>query len=188
MPPLMGFWGPKWLLCPQKPVPINPHNRPSLHSPHNLGGSRQWVATPMLRLTGGVWGGCGHPRGNACPPPPLLLPQTPGMPVPQYPYGDGHLGTTPQGPQPRPQEDAWAPPATYGAQPRNAWTTAHGTPFGTDPHPAWGGGSGAASYPPPRDSKVRGMLCVGSRLWSDPSDPGVFPKTCPCLQAQLVSA
>lgn len=145
------------------------------------------MATPMLRLTGGVWGGCGHPRGNACPPP-LLLPQTPGMPVPQYPYGDGHLGTTPQGPQPRPQEDAWAPPATYGAQPRNAWTTAHGTPFGTDPHPAWGGGSGAASYPPPRDSKVRGMLCAGSWLWSDLSDPGVFPKTCPCLQAQLVSA
>ncbi|XP_035169626.1 BAG family molecular chaperone regulator 4 [Oxyura jamaicensis] len=81
-------------------------------------------------------------------------PQTPGMPVPQYPYGDDHLGATPQGPQPRPQEDAWAPSAVYGMQPRYAWpaASAHGSPFVTDPHPAWSG-SGAASYPPARDSK-----------------------------------
>lgn len=179
MPPLMGFWGPKWLLCPQKLVPINTHNRPSLHSPHNLGLGSGWQS--QCCGSPEVYGGAAGAHGVTPVPP--FLPQTPGMPVPQYPYGDGHLGATPQGPQPRPQEDAWAPPAAYGAQPRNAWS-----PFGTDPHPAWDGGSGAASYPPARDSKVWGMLCAGSWLRSDPSDPSVFPQTCPCLQAQLVSA
>uniref|UniRef100_A0A8C3C7W2 BAG cochaperone 4 n=1 Tax=Cairina moschata TaxID=8855 RepID=A0A8C3C7W2_CAIMO len=103
-------------------------------------------------------------RRQVTPVPPFLL-QTPGMPVPQYPYGDGHLGATPQGPQSRPQEEAWAPPAAYGAQPRNAWS-----PFGTDPHPAWDGGSGAASYPP----------CFPPNLPLSPSPAGF------CIEAKVV--
>ncbi|XP_038022765.2 BAG family molecular chaperone regulator 4 [Anas platyrhynchos] len=126
---------------PRSPYPAEPPARyrppPAPAAPWGYGTADSLEAAPLRRQHG----------------PGYSPPQTPGMPVPQYPYGDGHLGTTPQGPQPRPQEDAWAPPTAYGAQPRNAWTTAHGTPFGTDPHPAWGGGSGAASYPPPRDSK-----------------------------------
>ncbi|NXF31560.1 BAG4 regulator, partial [Nyctibius bracteatus] len=76
-------------------------------------------------------------------------PQTPGMPIPQYPYGDGNAGVTPQ---PRAPEDTWAPPTAYGAQPRYAWppASAHGNPF--DSHPSWAA-SGAPSHPPAWDSK-----------------------------------
>ncbi|XP_054081061.1 BAG family molecular chaperone regulator 4 [Rissa tridactyla] len=81
-------------------------------------------------------------------------PQTPGMPIPQYPYGD-NPGVTPQGPlpQPRPPEDTWAPPI-YGVQPRYSWpaTPAHGNPFVSESHPHWTG-SGAPSHPSPWDSK-----------------------------------
>ncbi|NXN57632.1 BAG4 regulator, partial [Rynchops niger] len=81
-------------------------------------------------------------------------PQTPGMPIPQYPYGD-NPGVTPQGPlpQPRPPEDTWAPPI-YGVQPRYGWTAApaHGNPFVSESHPHWTG-SGAPSHPSPWDSK-----------------------------------
>ncbi|NWW94457.1 BAG4 regulator, partial [Rhynochetos jubatus] len=83
-------------------------------------------------------------------------PQTPGMPIPQYPYGDNNPGVTPQGPppQPRPLEDTWAPPTLYGVQPRYAWPTAsvHGNPFVSESHPPWPG-SGAPSHPPAWDSK-----------------------------------
>ncbi|NWX50619.1 BAG4 regulator, partial [Steatornis caripensis] len=83
-------------------------------------------------------------------------PQTPGMPIPQYPYGDNNPGATPQGPcpQPRPPEDTWAAPAVYGVQPHYAWpaVSAHGNPFVSDSHPSWTG-SGAASQPPAWDSK-----------------------------------
>lgn len=81
-----------------------------------------------------------------------LSPQTPGMPVPQYPYGDHSPGANPQ---PRAQEEAWAPPA-YGVQPQYAWPAApaHGNPFLSESHPPWTG-SGAASHPPAWDSKVR---------------------------------
>ncbi|KFW63382.1 BAG family molecular chaperone regulator 4, partial [Pygoscelis adeliae] len=83
-------------------------------------------------------------------------PQTPGMPIPQYPYGDNNPGVTPQGPppQPRPLEDTWAPPTVYGVQPRYAWpaASAHGNPFVSDSHPSWTG-SGAPSHPPAWDSK-----------------------------------
>ncbi|XP_042742270.1 LOW QUALITY PROTEIN: BAG family molecular chaperone regulator 4 [Lagopus leucura] len=77
-------------------------------------------------------------------------PQTPGMPVPQYPYGDHSPGVNPQ---PRAQEEAWAPP-TYGVQPQYAWPTApaHGNPFLTESQPPWTC-SGAASHPPAWDSK-----------------------------------
>ncbi|KAM6226062.1 BAG family molecular chaperone regulator 4 [Porphyrio hochstetteri] len=82
-------------------------------------------------------------------------PQTPAMPIPPYPYGD-NPGVTPQGPPPQPrlQEDTWAPPTIYGVQPRYAWpaAAAHGTPFGSDSHPAWAG-SGAPSHTPTWDSK-----------------------------------
>ncbi|KAM6113245.1 BAG family molecular chaperone regulator 4 [Phoenicopterus ruber ruber] len=83
-------------------------------------------------------------------------PQTPGMPVPQYPYGDNNPGVTPQGPppQPRPPEDTWAPPTVYGVQPRYAWAaaSAHGNPFVSESHPPWTG-SGAPSHAPAWDSK-----------------------------------
>ncbi|NXJ16616.1 BAG4 regulator, partial [Odontophorus gujanensis] len=77
-------------------------------------------------------------------------PQTPGMPVPQYPYGDHSPGASPQ---PRAQEEAWAPP-TYGVQPRYTWPTApaHGNPFLSESHPPWTG-SGAASHPSAWDTK-----------------------------------
>ncbi|NXK47551.1 BAG4 regulator, partial [Chauna torquata] len=78
-------------------------------------------------------------------------PQTPGMPVPQYPYGDNNPGAMPQ---PRPQEEPWAPSGVYGMQPRYTWpaASAHGNPFVSESHPPWMG-SGAASHPPARDSK-----------------------------------
>ncbi|NXE76641.1 BAG4 regulator, partial [Cochlearius cochlearius] len=82
-------------------------------------------------------------------------PQTPGMPIPQYPYGDSNPGVAPQGPppQPRPLEDAWAPPV-YGVQPRYGWPAAsvHGNLFVADAQPSWTG-SGAPSHAPAWDSK-----------------------------------
>ncbi|NWU63119.1 BAG4 regulator, partial [Pterocles burchelli] len=82
-------------------------------------------------------------------------PQTPGMPIPQYPYGD-NPGITRQGPPPQPRapEDAWGHPSLYGVQPRYAWSAApvHGNPFVSDPHPPWSS-SGAVSHPPAWDSK-----------------------------------
>ncbi|XP_067168379.1 BAG family molecular chaperone regulator 4 [Apteryx mantelli] len=83
-------------------------------------------------------------------------PQTPGMPVPQYPYGEANAGITPQGPAPqsRPQEESWAPSAVYGMQPRYAWpaASAHGNPFVSESHPSWTG-SAVPPCPPSRDSK-----------------------------------
>ncbi|XP_025970001.2 BAG family molecular chaperone regulator 4 isoform X2 [Dromaius novaehollandiae] len=83
-------------------------------------------------------------------------PQTPGMPVPQYPYGEANPGITPQGPapQPRPQEESWAPSAVYGMQPRYAWpaASAHGNPFVSESHPSWTG-SAVPPCPSSRDSK-----------------------------------
>ncbi|XP_074664341.1 BAG family molecular chaperone regulator 4 isoform X2 [Strix aluco] len=83
-------------------------------------------------------------------------PQTPGMPIPQYPYGDSSPGVTAQGPPPQPRapEDTWAPHAVYGVQPRYAWpaASAHGSPFASESHPPWPG-SGAPPHPPAWDSK-----------------------------------
>ncbi|NXJ76521.1 BAG4 regulator, partial [Trogon melanurus] len=82
--------------------------------------------------------------------------QTPGMPVPQYPYGDGNARVTAQGPppQPGPPEDTWAPAATYGVQPRYGWppAPAHGNPFVPESPPPWPG-SGAPAHPPAWDPK-----------------------------------
>ncbi|XP_032568476.1 BAG family molecular chaperone regulator 4 isoform X1 [Chiroxiphia lanceolata] len=83
-------------------------------------------------------------------------PQTPGMPIPQYPYGDSSAGVTAQGPvpQPRAPEDTWGPPSVYGVQPRYAWPTApgHGNLYVSDSHPSWTN-SGAPSHPPAWDSQ-----------------------------------
>ncbi|KAM9252527.1 BAG family molecular chaperone regulator 4 isoform 1-T1 [Cariama cristata] len=83
-------------------------------------------------------------------------PQTPGMPIPQYPYGDSNPGVTAQGPPPqlRPSEDTWAPPTVYGMQPHYTWPAApvHGNPFVSESHPSWTS-SGAPSHPPVWDSK-----------------------------------
>ncbi|NXD43663.1 BAG4 regulator, partial [Copsychus sechellarum] len=72
-------------------------------------------------------------------------PQTPGMPMPQYPYGDGGAGVT--GPQPRALEDTWGPPSVFGAQPRYGWPAAsgHGSLYVSDSQPGWTG-SGAPSW------------------------------------------
>ncbi|NXA55552.1 BAG4 regulator, partial [Nothocercus julius] len=88
----------------------------------------------------------GRQRGAGYSPP-----QTPGMPVPQYPYGEAAAGATPQGsvPQPRPQEEPWAPCVVYGMQPRYS---AHGNPFVSEFHPSWSGG-GIPPCPLSRDSK-----------------------------------
>ncbi|XP_054031261.1 BAG family molecular chaperone regulator 4 [Dryobates pubescens] len=85
-------------------------------------------------------------------------PQTPGMPIPQYPYGDNNPGITAQGPppQPRPPEDSWAPPTAYGVQPRYGWHTApgHGNPFVSESHSPWAA-SGAPAHPPAWDPKLQ---------------------------------
>ncbi|NWS88743.1 BAG4 regulator, partial [Toxostoma redivivum] len=71
-------------------------------------------------------------------------PQTPGMPMPQYPYGDGSAGVTAQ---PRALEDTWAPPSVYGVQPRYTWPTASGHSSLYDSHPAWPGSGAPAQHP-----------------------------------------
>ncbi|NXH11613.1 BAG4 regulator, partial [Bucco capensis] len=80
-------------------------------------------------------------------------PQTPGMPIPQYPYGDSNPGLTAQGPPPQPRapEDSWPAPS-YGVQPRYGWSPAPGNPFISESHPAWAG-SGAPAQPPAWDPK-----------------------------------
>uniref|UniRef100_A0A4X1VUV0 BAG family molecular chaperone regulator 4 n=2 Tax=Sus scrofa TaxID=9823 RepID=A0A4X1VUV0_PIG len=50
--------------------------------------------------------------------------QNPGMSVPHYPYGDGNRSVPQPGPTVRPQEDAWAPPGTYGVGTRYPWPAA----------------------------------------------------------------
>ncbi|NXY84146.1 BAG4 regulator, partial [Alcedo cyanopectus] len=79
-------------------------------------------------------------------------PQTPGMPIPQYPYGDGNPGATVQGPPSRALEDPWGTPSVYGMQPRYGWSAApvHGNPFASESHSPWAG-SGAPAHPPSWD-------------------------------------
>ncbi|NXM06323.1 BAG4 regulator, partial [Tyrannus savana] len=83
-------------------------------------------------------------------------PQTPGMPIPQYPYGDSSAGVPAQAPvpQPRAPEDTWGPPSVYGVQPRYSWPAApgHGNLFVPDSHPSWTN-SGAPAHPPAWDSQ-----------------------------------
>ncbi|XP_032937296.1 BAG family molecular chaperone regulator 4 isoform X1 [Catharus ustulatus] len=91
-------------------------------------------------------------------------PQTPGMPMPQYPYGDGSAGVT--GPQPRALEDSWVPPSVYGVQPRYAWPLASGHSSLYDTHPSWTG-SGAPAQPPSWESQ--GQNSVYDRPEQSPS-------------------
>ncbi|NXX29649.1 BAG4 regulator, partial [Nicator chloris] len=93
-------------------------------------------------------------------------PQTPGMPMPQYSYGDSSAGVT--GPQPRALEDTWGPHSVYGVQPRYAWPVAsgHGNLYISDSHPSWAG-SGAPSHPPTWDSQ--GQDSVYDRPEQSPS-------------------
>ncbi|NXK97234.1 BAG4 regulator, partial [Formicarius rufipectus] len=76
-------------------------------------------------------------------------PQTPGMPIPQYPYGDSSAGVTAQ---PRAPEDTWGPHSVYGVQPRYTWPSGHGNLYASDSHPSWTN-SGAPSHPPAWDSQ-----------------------------------
>ncbi|KYO34272.1 BAG family molecular chaperone regulator 4 [Alligator mississippiensis] len=85
-------------------------------------------------------------------------PQTPGMAVPHYSYGDASPGIPPQGPpsQPRPQEELWAPSGVYGMQPRYGWSaasTTHGNPYVSESHPSWPGNGVPAPHPPVRETK-----------------------------------
>ncbi|NXP27697.1 BAG4 regulator, partial [Scytalopus superciliaris] len=81
-------------------------------------------------------------------------PQTLGMPIPQYPYGDSSAGVTAQGsvPQPRAPEDTWGPHSVYGVQPRYTWPAGHGNLYVSDSQPSWTN-SGAPSHPPAWDSQ-----------------------------------
>ncbi|NWX93324.1 BAG4 regulator, partial [Nothoprocta ornata] len=90
--------------------------------------------------------------------------QAPGMPVPQYPYGEA----VPQGPvlQPWLQEDPWAPCAAYGMQPHYP---AHGNPCVSNSHPPWSG-NGIPPCPPMRDSK--------DSAYEKPEQSGANPPGC----------
>ncbi|NXM79793.1 BAG4 regulator, partial [Oenanthe oenanthe] len=93
-------------------------------------------------------------------------PQTPGMPMPQYPYGDGSAGLT--GPQPRALEDTWGHPSVYGVQPRYGWPAAsgHSNLYVSDSHPGWTG-SGAPAQPP--SWEPQGQDSVYDRAEQSPS-------------------
>ncbi|NWW71459.1 BAG4 regulator, partial [Climacteris rufus] len=98
-------------------------------------------------------------------------PQTPGMPIPQYPYGDSSAGMTGQGPvpQPRAPEDTWGPPSVYGVQPRYSWPTAlgHSNLYISDSHPSW---TGAPPHPPTWESQ--GQDSVYDRAEQSPNQHG----------------
>ncbi|NXR68585.1 BAG4 regulator, partial [Rhadina sibilatrix] len=98
-------------------------------------------------------------------------PQTPGMPVPQYPYGDSSAGLTGQGPVPQPRalEDTWGPHSVYGVQPRYAWPAAsgHGNLYVPDSHPPWTG-----NHPPTWESQ--GQDSVYDRPEHSPSQHSYY--------------
>lgn len=100
-------------------------------------------------------------------------PQTPGMPVPQYPYGDSSAGVPGQGPVPQPRalEDTWGPPSVYGVQPRYAWPAAPGHSSLYDSNPSWSS-SGAPSHPPTWDSQ--GQDSVYDRAEHSPNQHGYY--------------
>ncbi|NWI64244.1 BAG4 regulator, partial [Todus mexicanus] len=127
LPPARGFYG-----SPRTPYPSEPaggYRPPSPAPPWSYSPPDCAAEGPSLR------------RQQV---PGYSPPQTPGMPIPQYPYGDGNPGVAVQGPPPRAPEDAWGSPSLYGVQPRYAWPAApvHGNPFVPESHPPWAG-SGA---------------------------------------------
>ncbi|NXP58241.1 BAG4 regulator, partial [Chloropsis cyanopogon] len=103
-------------------------------------------------------------------------PQTPGMPVPQYPYGDSSAGVSGPGPVPQPRalEDSWGPHSGYGVQPRYAWPAAsgHGSLYVSDSQPPWSG-SGAPSQPPTWEPQ--GQDSVYDRPEQSPSQHSYHP-------------
>ncbi|XP_058676031.1 BAG family molecular chaperone regulator 4 [Ammospiza caudacuta] len=102
-------------------------------------------------------------------------PQTPGMPMPQYQYGDSSAGVAGQGPVPQPRalEDTWSPHSGFGVQPRYAWpASGHGSLYISDSQPAWSG-SGAPSHPPSWDSQ--GQDSVYSRAEQSPTQHSYYP-------------
>ncbi|NWZ86362.1 BAG4 regulator, partial [Poecile atricapillus] len=102
-------------------------------------------------------------------------PQTPGVPMPQYPYGDSSAGLPGQGPVPQPRalEDTWGPHSVFGVQPRYAWPAAsgHGSLYVSDSQPAWSG-SGAPSHPPTWESQ--GQDSVYDRPEQSPSQHSYY--------------
>ncbi|NXO85876.1 BAG4 regulator, partial [Sitta europaea] len=102
-------------------------------------------------------------------------PQTPGMPMPQYPYGDSSAGLPGQGPVPQPRalEDTWGPPSGYGVQPRYAWPAAsgHSSLYVPESQPAWSS-SGAPAHPPAWESQ--GQDSVYDRPEQSPSQHSYY--------------
>ncbi|NXH37918.1 BAG4 regulator, partial [Dicaeum eximium] len=103
-------------------------------------------------------------------------PQTPGTPMPQYPYGDSSAGLPGQGPVPQPRalEDTWGPRCVYGVQARYAWPagSGHGGLYGSEPHPSWSG-SGAPSQPPTWEAQAQDS--VYDRAEHSPSQHSYYP-------------
>uniref|UniRef100_A0A8D0HBC4 BAG cochaperone 4 n=1 Tax=Sphenodon punctatus TaxID=8508 RepID=A0A8D0HBC4_SPHPU len=83
--------------------------------------------------------------------------QTPGMPMPPYPYGDVNHGIPQQGlpPQPRPQDESWAPSGVYMMHPHYSWSAppTHGSQFMSESSPPWPGNGVSAPYAPAHGAK-----------------------------------
>ncbi|XP_053126107.1 BAG family molecular chaperone regulator 4-like isoform X1 [Hemicordylus capensis] len=85
-------------------------------------------------------------------------PQTPGFPVPSYPYGDCSRGIPPQGPpppQPRLQDTTWRPPGVYGMPPPYGWSPTPGprNQYVAESSPPWPVSGPAAPHPPNNNAK-----------------------------------
>ncbi|NXD30970.1 BAG4 regulator, partial [Spelaeornis formosus] len=154
-PPYAGLPPPRGFFCPRPPRCAFPSEPAGLYAPPSPAAA--WSC-----------GGAECPgegsarrgqRGRGCSPP-----QTPGMPVPQYPYGDSSVGLA--GPQPRALEDTWSPPSGYGVQ----WPAAsgHSSLYVSEPHwasstapahaPAWDSQDSVYDRPEPSPSQ-QGYYC-----------------------------
>ncbi|XP_062995169.1 BAG family molecular chaperone regulator 4 isoform X2 [Elgaria multicarinata webbii] len=88
-------------------------------------------------------------------------PQTPGFPVPPYPYGDCNHSIPqqrppPPPPQPRLQETTWRPPGVYGMQPPYGWSPApagHGDRYVAESPPPWPPSGASVPHPPNNNAK-----------------------------------
>ncbi|NWH92482.1 BAG4 regulator, partial [Aegithalos caudatus] len=148
---------------PRSPYPTEPAGlyRPPSPGPAWSYGPPEWLSEgAVLGVTPAV-----------IPVPPSL--QTPGMPMPQYPYGDSSAGVPGQGPLPQPRalEDTWGPHSVYGVQPRYAWPAASGHGYVSDSHPSWTS-SGAPSHPPTWESQ--GQDSVYDRAEQNPNQHSYY--------------
>lgn len=148
----------------------------------------------MLRLTGGVWGGCGHPRGNACPPPPPPPADPrdagPAVPVRRRPPRDHPAGPA-----------APAPGGRLGSPHRRLWGTAterldHGArdPLWHRPAPCVGWWQRGRVLPAPPGLQGTGDALCGVPIVVRPLRSRCFPQNLPlspspagfCVEAKVV--